>query len=1122
MKDILRNFLEKNKQDSGLMLLPLTTGSGKTHHVLEYIADLLTRNREQKVFFITTQKKNLPVEKLRSLYKGSDFDERVLRIQSVMDCVKENLTDELVKEIKFRQPILASSSKFTLLVAISKEIQQIGDDNNETFRIAEREFREELLHFIKKDHSRQENLLKKITLDKSWRWVGKLYPMVYTSERQVFFLSMDKFMLPYDTLVDTSGKLIDSDWFKGAYVFIDEFDATKETILKRIISDKNKTINLITLAKKITQGLKYTELPAIYTDTEKNETIIKRNTNNFNQLSDELYLQYAFKTSEDINTTDSFLFHDNGYWGQTTEKNLIVETDTKRKQNLIKNKVEDNCNKTHTLYEILSKIQSKLTYFQNGVSYIAKDYVSKKNVKPKTAVDSFLNLFLDYPFNDYISEQVMSVLRAEQNDKKSEMSIMDKFDTSFYKKGFRYTRLWNNEQSNAEQSNVTLYAYNETPEAIMEKMAKVAKIVGISATATLKTVLGNYDIDYLQRKLLDKYYVLSEIEHKRLKEFLDKSKEHYNRTNINVEFTDISATEYSDKVWTHLVSEDESQEIVEKLNKDYCYDSTSDFIKCRFYRISWAFKQFFSHDDIKSFLCFMNLHPDDGNYLSRDMLYFIFDRIVGEKDKSKDYVCYLNKKDYENNLKSIKDKLSNGDKLFVISVYKTLGTGQNPQYKIPNGIDVVKINENYYSDEKDFDAIYLDKPTNVISNLYDSSKQKWDDTDFLKFVFEMEYLCQNGDISDAQKKDLINAGAKKLSGIPFVGLKDKPNFESMQPYKGLATQWINQGCGRISRTNNKNQNIYIFADRDIASVIDTTVKTSIPLSPEFEKLLDELMKIGVQKSAPTLYEEKAKKIAINTSRTISSFLSWDEKWSVNKIADWKLIRLYTLRYPHPMESEFKTFPLCDMYVEAPEEQSAYWYDQSEDYGKIDAINFTKRLSQEVSETDCQLQMLMKIPGIKEMFEREGYATSWGPGKYMMSPSLYSRIYKGALGEVVGKHIFKDSLQIELENIEDSSVYEFFDYKFPNRNIYVDFKKWKEVDLGPEQSEKIRSEIFAKAKKCGAETVFIVNICSTTERSCKPPIKKEGCTLFEIPQLYYENGDQVKLSISSIETISKHL
>lgn len=1118
MKDILRNFLEINDQSSGLMLLPLTTGSGKTHHVLEYIADLLLRNREQKVFFITTQKKNLPVDKLRRMYKGDDFDERVLRIQSVMDCIKENLTDNLVKEIKLEQQTLASSSKLNMLVAVRKEILRIGDENIETGRVAEREFRNELLYFLTKECKKDE-LLEKIKKDKAWHWVGKLYPMVYTSERQVYFMSMDKFMLPYNTLVDPAEKLIDSKWFKGAYVFIDEFDATKETILNRIIGDKNNKINLISLAKKITQGLNYTDFPTIYTGTPYNTNTIDNNLKNFNQLSEDYCLKYVFKTSNEIKSTDSFLFHDNGYWGLTTEKNLIVETDPKKKQNIINDKSEDNNNKTYTLYELLSKIQSKLTYFQNGVSYIAKDYISKKGVNLKTAVDSFLNLFLDNPYSDYISTQVMSILRAE-NDKKSEISKMDKFDTSFYKNGFRYTRLENDEFSNAEQSEVTLYSYNETPESVMEKMAKVAKIVGISATATLKTVLGNYDIDYLQRKLLDKYYVLSEREQKQLKDFLDKSRKDYHKTNINVKINKISEKEYADDAWLDIVPETDAQEITEALNNSY---GTDNYKKYRFYKISWAFKQFYSHDDIKSFLCFMNLHPKKGNDLDSEILSLIFDRITGEKGGAKNFVEYLNNEGdgYDNNLKRITDRLSQGEKLFVISVYKTLGTGQNPQYIIPKDIEVEKINDLYEDNKKDFDAIYLDKPTHIISNLYDTSQLKWNDNDFLKFVFEMEYLCQNGDISETQKRELINIGSRKLCGIPCTRKKEM-NFESMQPYKGLATQVINQGCGRICRTNKKNKNIYIFADKDISNVIDPLVRTAIPLSPEFEKLLYELEKSGIQPSAPTLYEDKAKKIETDTSRTISNYLSWEDKWTANKIDDWKQMRSYVLKLPAPNEQEFKTFPLYDRYIELPEEQSAYWYDQSEDYWKINAISFKKKLSQEVSEDDCQLKTLMKIPGIKEMFVRKGYATSWKPSKYLMSPSLYSRIYKGALGEVVGKQIFKDTIGVELVDIEDSSVYEFFDYQVPSKNIYVDFKKWKEINLGLEQSEKIRSEIFAKAKKCGAEKVLIVNIYSTTERQCKPPLQREECSLIEIPQLYVEDGKQVKLSIDSINVINKYL
>ena len=246
-------------------------------------------------------------------------------------------------------------------------------------------------------------------------------------------------------------------------------------------------------------------------------------------------------------------------------------------------------------------------------------------------------------------------------------------------------------------------------------------------------------------------------------------------------------------------------------------------------------------------------------------------------------------------------------------------------------------------------------------------------------------------------------------------------------------------------------------------------------------------------------------------------MNWGNEWTLNKIEEWKQMRVFSLTNPTLTKEEYKRFPLCDMYIEQPENRMIYWYEQSEDYGKFDAISFNEHKSQEVSEAECQLALLMKIPNIKPMFEKNGFATTWKQGEFMMSPSLYSRIYKGALGEVIGKQIFSDEpLSIELNEI-DASVYEFFDYKIPDKAIYIDFKKWKEIDLGPKQSEKIRSEIFKKAKQCKAEKVFIVNIISPTERTCKST-QKDICGLYEIPQLYVEDGDEVKLSMDSVKFI----
>lgn len=1120
MISILQNFLEHSNQTSGLMLLPLTTGSGKTHNVLKYIADYLKREREKKVFFITTQKKNLPVEKLFHFYKDRDFDSRVLRIQSVMDCVNENLNTKLEEEIRHYQPTLANSTNFKILMAVRNDIKANGD--NYAYRMAEKDFRYDVIHAIKSEleTDQKDIILQTIKNDKKWNWLGRLYPMVYTSERQVYFLSMDKFMLPYHTLVEQPCRIIDSEWFKGAYVFIDEFDATKETMLNRIIEDKNNSIDLISLTKDIIKGLKYTEFPAVYTDNKWDANAINKNIENFNQLNEEFSLKYAFKTSEGFKYKDSFLFHDNGYWGQTTEKNLLIETNIKLKQNIIKSKDDGTSNYGYTLRDLLSRIQNKLTFFQNGVTSIALNYTHKNGVKLIDSVNTFLNLILEHPKDaEYISSQIMAAYCPEQNGTEN-MSWMDDFDLSFYKKGFRYTRLIN-EPNNAEQSKVNLYACNKTPESIMEKMAKTAKVVGISATATLKTVLGNYDIDYLQRKLQDKYYELSEYEKKQLAEFLAKSKQHYYKTKINVDFTDISENEYTDEIWNSIVSKNDALDIVEKLNIKYWSDT---YLKYRFYKISWAFKKFVSHKDIKSFLCFMNLHPKEGNELDTNTLSYIFDRINGKPGKAKDMVQYLNSIDYDNNLTTIKTRLSRGEKLFVISVYKTLGTGQNPQYTIPEGVECEKINDLYESNEKDFDAVYLDKPTNLISNL--NGEQKWNDKEFMKYVFEIEYLCQNGDISEAQKREYINAGSLKMLGQTTwnINIKDKFKAESLQPVKGLATQILNQALGRFCRTNKKNKNIYIFADRDITEVIDPTVKESIPLSPEFERFLDELEKLGIQKVAPTKYEENAKKNSINASRTINGFLKWNDEWAKNKVNQWNFMRLEGLCTPVLYDDQdFKKCPLCDMFIECDPstQRMAYWYNQSGDYEYIKDISFKEKLSREVSEADCQLNLLLRIPGIKELFEREGYATSWKLGKYMMSPAFYNNIYKGALGEVIGKQIFKDSLKMDLCEIDDYSVYEFFDFKLPKKPVFVDFKKWKEVNLGPEKSGEIRDEIFRKAKKCKAETVLVVNIIAQKERECRKE-NRDGCTLIEVPQLYVIDNETLKPSIDTIRFILENI
>lgn len=100
-------------------------------------------------------------------------------------------------------------------------------------------------------------------------------------------------------------------------------------------------------------------------------------------------------------------------------------------------------------------------------------------------------------------------------------------------------------------------------------------------------------------------------------------------------------------------------------------------------------------------------------------------------------IVFLDGTEYEDKKSDLVERLGKGEKLFVISVYQTIGAGQNLQYTVPEFLkdQVVKINERRLKNEKDFDAIYLDKPTNLIVSLSDNMEEE----DFVKYLFRWSF-----------------------------------------------------------------------------------------------------------------------------------------------------------------------------------------------------------------------------------------------------------------------------------------------------------------------------------------------------------------------------------------------
>ena len=143
----------------------------------------------------------------------------------------------------------------------------------------------------------------------------------------------------------------------------------------------------------------------------------------------------------------------------------------------------------------------------------------------------------------------------------------------------------------------------------------------------------------------------------------------------------------------------------------------------------------------------------------------------------------------------------------MLSSYQTIGAGQNLQYRKPEDVDVVQVNDNVRELlEKDFDCIYLEKPTNIVVNVFGNNIIS--EETLVRFIFEMEFLMENNEVSRAAGiHDIKEIFKKSDSSVKANLLSNRYETCSIQ---NASLRVLIQAVGRICRTGLKNKNIYIY------------------------------------------------------------------------------------------------------------------------------------------------------------------------------------------------------------------------------------------------------------------------------------------------------------------------
>ena len=412
MYSCIKSFMDNDKEN-GLLLLDMPTGFGKTYSVIKYIAEFIKENSDtgKKIFFITTLKKNLPVEELKRRLDEMEllhlFEERVIELKSNVDTVVANYNSSMYNDIPLE---IRNSEEFKNFKADVEFLKKHTGQNSDLVRSVrnnfsnnnERIFRAYMQNTFARNFPSIKERLLAIKTDSAWQWVGKLYPSVFTSEKQVIFMSMDKFICPHSTIVEKSYYFYNSKISNGALVFIDEFDATKGTILKNIIENGLKEkIDYIELFNHIYAVLKnktFPErlfIPSVHRmNSDYKDQSLKDVLKDLIKLADEIYdtysLNFNHKTENAENDSANFLFNDHRYISVLSGQNKFIsissdENDSVNRITFSTRKPEEK----NSIQMLLSKLRGFISYFQITVSILATNYVHLRNERSNNGDDEY-------------------------------------------------------------------------------------------------------------------------------------------------------------------------------------------------------------------------------------------------------------------------------------------------------------------------------------------------------------------------------------------------------------------------------------------------------------------------------------------------------------------------------------------------------------------------------------------------------------------------------------------------------------------------------------------------------------------------------------------------------------
>lgn len=1136
---LLQDHCQDQRKHNGLLLLTLPTGFGKTHYVLEYMATHLRQGFTQPIWFITNLKKNLPLETFKEKVGPEAFNQHVLFLNSNSGQVseflaREDISPNLQTQLRTYDALKKAAEALWRPPAHLEFRQYLQRELDEK----ERAFRKELKAYLKTRLSGKsiEERLQQLRSMPDLRWVERMYPAVQFTEKRIYFCTIDKFYRSVDTIIGHNLQIANAPQLANSLVFIDEFDASKGPV-KRAIIDNAVRFNqdILGLFTQIYYGLQNRFLPVERIGRASRSRIQYLNQK-FGALTEEaarIYERYQFQSHyfhRGNNENDRiFLFHDLEYHtifeggGKNGKPRFLTRQFHEADQtNYIRLEQDQPDRPEESLLHLLNDLRSLIhlfTYFISDFSQTYKEVHDKERTEEisiENAIRTALDLFdlRDGRTQQYIIDTISQ--RVFNHEHSSNASL----DASPLHQGFRYYDILN--RKNHDATSKILYADTiSTPESWLINLCRRAKVIGISATAGFDSPISNYSLEHVRHHLQDHYYELSadDLAHLR-KEFREKNKYAEQR---DIQTIAIGCASKEEHALGELFPE---RETIREFQ--YLFSDLKAYELQRYVKLGKAYLYFIQHPGINSFLCLLNKFPKPSiqdRFNQQDLNTLLVQlRIshLGEDAETAQQAVttelrILNSEDFEAQLEEIHAQLTQGERIFLISTYPTMGAGLNIQYLAPENVPVVAINDlPYGGNKKDFDGLYLEKPTYLLH--FFQTGESINDVQLLDYLFEVEYLAEGGAITRQEKNERIRYIFRRRYNDFAISPSNRPLYERQVVAEHFCRMLI-QAVGRLSRTRLKAPTTHILYDAAISEYLQYFHRGNHLLVPEFDALLEHCR---ASKNV-LIYDQieiqnRNYQNSLSFAALLRKLVLGIPDWKTDTIKFWEGLREFTLKNPTISRERLQQSGALKFYIAHPDGLAIdqYHYSSKDDFKNDLDIYFDQSVGKAISAEAALLPQLMQIPVIEALFREKHYCAGFAPDEYILSPPLFQNIYLGALGEVIGSRILQE-YGLNCRPLE-AGEYELFDAKLSD-DIYLDFKFWGTHTRVAAESQ--LTKIKAKMDQVGARKVLIINIVHPGA-GYQPIAGQDG--IIEVPGLLdLEQGQIIPSALKFIhQKISAHV